>query len=54
MTTTQPRDDDTTGRSVFYAPATAVASDRPGRIERFLTELYRLHRFRGGVTARSE
>lgn len=38
----------------FYAPSTAVISDEPGRIERFLTQLYRVHRFRGGVTARPE
>lgn len=38
----------------FYAPGTAVASDEPGRIERFVNAVYRVHRFRGGVTARRE
>ena len=38
----------------FYAPGTAVATDRPGRIERFVNAVYRVHRFRGGVTLRAE
>ena len=38
----------------FYAPGTAVASEEPGRIERFLNAIYRVHRFRGGVTFRAE
>lgn len=38
----------------FYAPATAVTTDEPGRIERFVNRLYSVHRFRGGVTVRSE
>jgi|GEM_PF-6539231 len=49
MTNQAHRDD----RS-FYTPATSIVSDAPGRIERFLTSLYRVHRLRGGVFARSE
>lgn len=50
MTTTQ----NSTETSAFYVPGTAVTSDGPGRIERFVTDLYRLHRFRGGVNLRTE
>lgn len=49
MTTTK----NTTESSDFYVPATALASDAPGRIEQFLTGLYRVHRFRGGVNLRT-
>lgn len=44
----------TTGVRDFYAPGTSVSTDETGRIERFVNALYRTHRFRGGVTARSE
>lgn len=47
--TTQAHDD-----RDFYTPATSITSAVPGRIERFLTSLYRVHRHRGGVTFRSE
>ena len=40
----------TTSVRDFYAPGTAVASEEPGRIERFLNAVYRVHRLRGGVT----
>lgn len=48
-----PTQHDTSVRD-FYAPGTAVATDDPGRIERFVNAIYRVHRFRGGVTARRE
>ena len=54
MSETLRHDDGSSGPLDFYVPGTAVASDRTGRIERFLTSLYRVHRFRGGVTARTE
>ena len=54
MTKTQPHAEETSPRSDFYIPGTAMLSERAGKIEQFLTSLYRVHRFRGGVTARSE
>lgn len=48
-----PTHDNTSVRD-FYAPGTAVASEKPGRIERFVNAVYRVHRFRGGVTLRPE
>ena len=54
MTKTQPHAEETSPRSDFYLPGMATISDRVGRIEQFLTSVYRVHRFRGGVTARSE
>ena len=54
MTKTQQHADESTVRSDFYIPAAAGVADRTGRIEQFVTELYRLHWFRGGVTARAE
>ena len=54
MSETQHSDDGTIGIVDFYLPGTAVLSERAGSIERFLTDLYRLHEFRGGVTFRSE
>lgn len=49
MTTTK----NTTETSAFYVPATALSSDEPGRIEQLVTDLYRVHRFRGGVNLRT-
>ena len=54
MTKTQPHADETSPGSEFYLPGMATVSDRVGRIEQFLTSVYRVHRFRGGVTARAE
>ena len=54
MTKTQPHADEASPRSDFYLPGMATLSDRVGSIEQFLTSVYRVHRFRGGVTARSE
>lgn len=54
MTKTQPHADETSPRSDFYLPGMGTVADRVGRIEQFLTSVYRTHRLRGGVTARSE
>jgi len=54
MTTTQTHAAESNPRSDFYVPGAAALSDRAGRIEQYLTSVYRVHRFRGGVTARPE
>jgi hypothetical protein len=54
MSETQHSDDGQSGIVDFYVPGTAVLSERAGSIERFMTDLYRRQRLRGGVTFRSE